>query len=307
MIGIVALVDTVWFVATDVELSIPGSSTAIISAVAVGSLLFLYSTLRRDEKIAEALSSVLLLLGFSAATAPLSYLVAWLGLPLWDGVLQSWDEAMGLSWRAYLAWMNDHPTIAEGFKFAYQSLMPQAVIVSLVLGLTGRRSELRAFTLAIVMSGVLCVLLSGAMPALGTYFHFGLEPRDYPNFSPAAPYSHIEHVLGLRDGTFKVFSLNAAEGIITFPSYHASLAVIFLRGLWSVPVLRWPGVILNVAVLAATPINGGHYFVDVGAGIAIAMGCLWIARDPRRLFAWQGATRLIPVPLLFRHRRNWAA
>jgi membrane-associated phospholipid phosphatase len=66
-------------------------------------------------------------------------------------------------------------------------------------------------------------------------------------------------------------NLNTAEGIITFPSYHAALAIIFLVAFWSVPLLRWPSVVLNLALVAGTPIDGGHYFVDLGAGMAIAM------------------------------------
>ena len=35
---------------------------------------------------------------------------------------------------------------------------------------------------------------------------------------------------------------------------------------------------LNLLMLAATPIDGSHYFIDVFAGIAIAAPCLLAAR-----------------------------
>jgi membrane-associated phospholipid phosphatase len=35
---------------------------------------------------------------------------------------------------------------------------------------------------------------------------------------------------------------------------------------------------VNVLMLAATPIDGAHYFIDVIAGVAIALLCLWLAR-----------------------------
>lgn len=307
IIGAIFLVDAVWVASSDFQISFSGSLNVILGAVAtLGILIWFYSTHRCDEKIVAALSAVLLLIAFTVGTAPLSYFVASLDLPLWDEAFHSWDQAIGLDWRAYLAWMNEHPFNAAVFKLAYQSLAPQMVIVCLGLGLTGRRLELRVFTLAVVMSAVLCVLVSGAMPAFGTYFHLGLKPHDFPNFSPAAPYNHIEHLLGLRDGTFKVFALNATEGIVTFPSYHACLAIIFLTALWSVPFLRWPGVILNLTVIASTPIHGGHYFVDVGAGIVIAAMCLWIAYYVERLYAWRGAARAFAAVLPFRRRKSWA-
>jgi membrane-associated phospholipid phosphatase len=133
--------------------------------------------------------------------------------------------------------------------------------------------------LAVIVSGVLCILISAAMPAMAMYVHSGLQPADFPNLSPAAAYVHVEHVQGLRDGTLRELNLNAAEGIITFPSYHATLAIIFLVAFWSVPLLRWPGVVLNLALIAGTPIDGGHYFVDLGAGMAIAVLSVLAARS----------------------------
>jgi hypothetical protein len=43
-------------------------------------------------------------------------------------------------------------------------------------------------------------------------------------------------------------------------------------------VVRWIGVVLDTLMLVATPIEGSHYFVDVFAGIAIAVGSLVVAR-----------------------------
>lgn len=306
ILGLVALVDAAWFLASDFELSIRGASNAIIGAIAIGPLLLFYGTVRRDEKIVSALSSVLLIIGFSAAAAPLSYFFASLDVPFWDGTLHQWDRALGLDWRAYLAWVNERPSFGMVLKLAYQSLMPQMVIVCLVLGLTGRRFELSVFTLAVIMSGILCVIVSALMPALAMYVQLGLRPDDFANLSPAAAFVHVEHISGLRDGTFRLFSLNAAEGIITFPSYHACLAVIFMAGLWSVPLLRWPGAILNLLVIVATPIDGGHYFVDVGAGILIAVGCLWVARHPVHLLARVKLAQALPFALPLRRPRNWA-
>jgi membrane-associated phospholipid phosphatase len=69
-----------------------------------------------------------------------------------------------------------------------------------------------------------------------------------------------------------------SEGIITFPSFHAALGIIFIAGLWPIPVLRWIGLIVNVLMIAATPVEGGHYFIDVLAGVVIALLCQLAAR-----------------------------
>jgi membrane-associated phospholipid phosphatase len=49
--------------------------------------------------------------------------------------------------------------------------------------------------------------------------------------------------------------------------------VIFLLALWRVPLVRWAAVVVNILMIAATPIDGSHYLVDVIAGVMIALTC----------------------------------
>jgi membrane-associated phospholipid phosphatase len=84
-----------------------------------------------------------------------------------------------------------------------------------------------------------------------------------------------------------------SEGIITFPSLHAALAVIVAAVLWPIPVLRWPVLGVNALMLAATPIDGSHYFIDVVAGIVLALACLTAARAMARRFADDGTSRRV--------------
>ena len=57
-----------------------------------------------------------------------------------------------------------------------------------------------------------------------------------------------------------------AEGIITFPSLHAALGVLFPAALWHVSGVRWIALALNALLLISTPAYGSHYVVDVVAG-----------------------------------------
>jgi membrane-associated phospholipid phosphatase len=89
-----------------------------------------------------------------------------------------------------------------------------------------------------------------------------------------------------------------AEGIITFPSLHAALAIIMIVAFWPVPVARWIGAVINSLMLAATPINGSHYFIDIVAGVAIAILCLIAARALAiRLAAHTAPAKAAPAPV----------
>jgi membrane-associated phospholipid phosphatase len=77
----------------------------------------------------------------------------------------------------------------------------------------------------------------------------------------------------LRDGTFFTLVATGSEGIVTFPSLHAAMGLIFIFALWPVPVVRWFGLGVNVLTIGATPIDGGHYLIDVAAGLMLAFIC----------------------------------
>ena len=48
------------------------------------------------------------------------------------------------------------------------------------------------------------------------------------------------------------------------------------------PYLRWAALGLNITMLAATPVNGAHYFVDlIGGALVAAIGLLLAQRIMR--------------------------
>lgn len=61
-----------------------------------------------------------------------------------------------------------------------------------------------------------------------------------------------------------------SEGIITFPSLHAALGILFAAALWRVRGIKSAALMPGALTLIATPAYGSHYFVDVIAGVAAA-------------------------------------
>lgn len=285
----------VWIGVTDFTLDIRSTALPILATAGLLTLSFAYRFWRPDEKVAGALTGVAQLIAFTAVGAPLSYLIASSGNPLWDETFHKWDIALGLNWRAYLEWVNTRPTLGLLLSAAYQSLTTQIAVAIMALGFTGRMLKMRVLVLSVMLSGVVTILVSGAMPAMAYFVHLGLQATDYPNISPAAAHVHVAPLQGLRDGSLRLISLHNMEGIITFPSYHAALGIILAYGFWAVPLLRWPGLILNIALVAATPIDGGHYFVDVMAGCSVAALSILAART----FAGADLRDAIARPLAF--------
>jgi hypothetical protein len=240
---------------------------AMIASLVLGGY---YRLFRHDEALGSTLIAAAQVVAYTAAAMPLSYLTASLGGPLWDAALLSSDLSLGLDWRAYLGFVNAHPALGLGLTLAYQSLLPQLILAVAALGFTRREQEMGIFLGAAILSGIIVIVLSGAMPAMPVFTHLGLQPGDYSNLAPASGELHVPLLNALRSGTLRLISLDDAMGIIAFPSYHAALGVIFGVAFWSVPRLRWLALVLNAMLIAATPIDGGHYFVDVLAGVAVA-------------------------------------
>jgi membrane-associated phospholipid phosphatase len=193
-----------------------------------------------------------------------------------DDIFDALDRALGFDWMGLLHWMNAHPVAHAILNAAYMSFQPQATITVLTLAFTGRVIRLRVFLLAFLMTALITIAMSAALPAEGVWSHYGLR-ADAASILPVS-YTSWPVFHGLRDGTMQTLMAAGSEGIITFPSLHAALGLIFVLAVWPVPLLRWVSLTVNALMIAGTPIDGSHYLVDVIAGLAIAALC-WLAAE----------------------------
>lgn len=251
-------------------IDVPGLAVTFLATIALGGTAMFYTRWRPNRNFSAMSVGLMQILLFSGVGALLSYLLAREGGALQDNMLERWDLALGLDWLAYVRWADQYPWLVHTYTLAYVSLIPQIIIIVLVQGFSGRLLLMRQTLFAAMLCGTITVLLSAVIPSIGKFIHLGLTPKDFVNVNPFAGYLHLEHYTALRNGTLTTLSLPDMKGIITFPSYHAGLAAVLLWSFARTPWLRIPGVLLAATTIAATPIDGGHYFVDVIAGIAIA-------------------------------------
>jgi membrane-associated phospholipid phosphatase len=237
-----------------------------------------YLRRRDDPRLASGLHCTAQLVIFAAVGAPLSYLAAGLGaaVPLQDPVLDAIDKALGFDWMALFRWLSDTPKTFLGLRLIYGSLLPQLAVAVLCLAFTGRTLWLRTIMLAFILTTLVTIAISAALPAAGVWLHYGLSEAD-TRIVPAVR-TVWPVFTGLRDGSVRTLVALGAEGIITFPSLHAALAVIMVAALWPIAALRWPVLALNAVMLVSTPVDGAHYLVDILAGIGTAVVCILGAR-----------------------------
>ncbi len=255
------------------------AAPALVAAALIGGAWF-YRFYRPDPRAASGLENAAQLIVFAAVAAPLSYLAAAANLPLQDQVLDAVDRALGLDWRALLNWINGSPGLYAVLHPIYFSLSLQMIVAALSLAFSGRLLRLRIYMLSFIFAALITIAISALLPAAGTWPYYALSSTDSPHVMPAVSTSWPVFY-GLRDGSYRMLVAIGSEGIISFPSLHAALAMILILALWPIPFVRWAILVLNAAMLAATPIDGSHYFSDVFAGVGIGVLCFlaagWIA------------------------------
>lgn len=220
-----------------------------------------YGLSGRSERLAEMGYYGALWISFSATGAVLTYLSAYMRTPLYDVAFAEIDAAIGFSWPIWFEMGSTNAVIDVILGMAYHSLIFQILGSIIFFAHTKRTDRNKELFWAAAISLVITSAIAYAYPAVGAFYHFKIEVQRAV---------HLQHVFELIAGTQPIYSFRDMQGIVTFPSYHAALAVIFIhvyRGFRRAFPLA---VALNTLMLISTPANGGHYLIDVIAGCAVA-------------------------------------
>lgn len=251
---------------------------AVLPALGIAALVgaLVIGRMRADARLVAGATAFLQMTLFTILGVVLAYLLAATGGSLWDDWLTAADERLGFDWAAILIVADRMPTAVVLIAgIAYHSLVLQMVACIVVLAGTGRLKRLQTTTAAAILAGGVTILVSGLLPAMGNLF----DPGRYRQLWASVAWGDHDLVLGLRDGSIRQLDLSHMTGIVSFPSYHAALPVILFWGLYPISRLRIPAAIWAGLTIAATPLFGGHYAVDVLAGLLLATLALRIARE----------------------------
>jgi hypothetical protein len=210
-----------------------------------------------------------------------SYLTATLGLPLRDAELDAIDKAMGFDWLAFLALANASPAIAAILRTAYYSDGVQIFALYLFLCFARRRERLAEFLAVLAMSSLLTGLVVTFVPADDGYGVYAPTPEMFGSFGGTAGMRRHEILMSLR-GPTPVLEFGKTEGIVVFPSFHTTLAIITTYAVRGVRYVFVPVCILNAVVIVATLPEGGHHLVDLIAGAMVAALAIAVVRRVAR-------------------------
>jgi hypothetical protein len=192
--------------------------------------------------------------------AGLQYVAAAANLPLADDLLRRADAALGFDWAAYSAWVGNAERPGGALALAYWSPYFQMMVLFAAHAMRRDQDGNGEFIWCYAVSLLTVIGVSAFLPAIG---YEGMLGRQ-----------HIDVFLAAREGT-----VSDVSGIVSFPSFHAAMGVLFIYSVRAILPLLVFSVPLNVLLICATPACGGHYLVDTIAGMAVALLAIALVRS----------------------------
>jgi hypothetical protein len=236
----------------------------LVFLLAIGAL---YGYSGRSRRLSDAGHYAALWVAFSAAGAIFTYVSATIAMPLHDADFVAIDAAMGFHWLPWAEFIAAHRAIHLPLFIAYFTFLPQIIGSILYFSHTEQTSRNAEMLWLTMLSLTITSIVSAVLPAVGPYVHFtGRQTED------------IAVLMSLRAGGAHTFSIDRLQGIITFPSFHTILAIIFIYVHRPPSRSFVPVAILNVLMLLAIPSVGHHYLIDMISGAAVAAVCIAIVR-----------------------------
>jgi len=253
----------------------------LLAIVVLLVLAVIYGRLRPRERLADLAQTGVQLLLLFAAAGVLSYALAVTALPLQDDLFARADALFGFDWLAWFRAVEATPLLRGLLHLAYITATPQLVAIAIYLALTGQPARNAELIWTLALSLLLIIPLSALLPGAGAFVRYDVVALADAPFVP-------EFAM-LRRGALTAIDLNQLQGVITFPSFHTTLAVLYpyvVRG--NRPVFVGCA-FLNLIMLLSIPSEGGHYLVDVIAGALIAVVAI-------RAAAWIEQRLSAPMP-----------
>lgn len=264
--------------------------TLLVPLICAGAIYRLRNDMARGarltsayaERVALAVLAGIFIGLYTTAGAVLTYHAASFRLPFQDATLVAIDRSLGIEWLKIAGAVCGTSWLEPVLAFAYRSSMTQVLVLVPLLSLLGRRQRLSEFLGLFVVTGTIVCVLSALVPAEAAFFHFSPSVVCEQARIDGTLRYHPD-LLAIRGGGLPPLDFKNLTGIVTFPSFHTILAILVIYATWTVPFVRWPALILNLLVIAATLPLGGHYFIDVVAGAAIAVASILAIRRLNRV------------------------
>ncbi|MFN2258679.1 MAG: phosphatase PAP2 family protein [Parasphingopyxis sp.] len=286
LIAAVAAIDLVWLAVAPAQLT--AASWRTIAMLVPIILAALYCARRfRDREIVYVLcAGIAFLLAAWPVLRLFNHLTMSTALPWADPALSRMDGLLGFDWFAYIAWLDSQPWLLKLMGACYTGLDRYSVFFFALLACAaGRRTSCFELIGLFVISAVLCSAIGMAFPAQAAMAYYAPDLTGMDYVHAAVGTYHIEHLERLRGATAPILDLGNLPGLVTFPSFHTAMGIILIYVCRRSRPLFAASLAINVTMIAATPLFGSHYVIDLIGGVIAALVSIAIFAKLQKLEA----------------------
>lgn len=249
----------------------------MLSLIGLGTIMLglFYRLVRHDARISETLILTAGFILFTLVGSVFNYMLLPIHFPRIDDFWVNIDQLLGYHWPSLVLFFSERPGFAKLLKIVYFTSLPQLVIVVLLLGFTGQSRKLAHFLITGMIGALVCMAIWAFFPSFGASAVSTLPANVEAKLGlPVGPTYAAELVRLSIQGVDYLSPANVL-GLIGFPSFHTVMAVMSVFFTWQIVWLRLPVLALNMLMVPALLLHGGHHLSDFLGGLAVfAVACL---------------------------------
>lgn len=252
---------------------------AVATPLVVGSIASIAAlTIFPGLRVARIISAILQFSLCGVSTAMLAFSAARLGMPLIDAQLLSFDHAIGYDWETFASIVARSPELELFLERSYEALFWQPFLAAVVLSFYRDAHALNKLVIAHLMVMMITVVIFAIWPAMTAWAYLQTPAPIIRQLHLQSTMNWVNGLVAIRSGVPLYVSAQSSFAIIGFPSYHCAAGFLYSYTFWSNQALRYPVVVVNVMMIAATPIMGGHYLADVVGAMLVTCTAIWLTR-----------------------------
>ena len=299
----IAAVDCVWQAMARFDVDTVSYARLALLAFTLAAGGVFYDRVRSAPHIAAMFFGTAFLIGFSGGLSILNYFLLTVARVRIDTLLAHVDVALGVNWPALVTSMVAHPFANGALRIAYVSVLPQVALLVVYLGWKERSADIYQFCLALGVGALITVAFWTVFPSFGAFSVYELPDAVSRHLHLALDSTYAHQLVGLLVNGPGRIAPDQLKGLIGFPSFHATMAMLVVWYARSSRFLFWCLFAWNAAVLVSTPIHGGHHVIDVPAGVIVSAAAIALAArigsraSGESVMAGAGATGICARPI----------
>lgn len=282
----VCLVNFLW-VSQSAQFSIAPRLLLYSAAVLAASLALVTVRLTRSASFDRYLDGMFRFAAFvlfcalmKAHLGIFNQLVMSIHFPLVDEYLLSWDQALGFDWNSYASLIAERQWSRIYFAIMYSEVGFKAIgIMAVAMIAFGHRDRLDELSYLLLISGLACIAVAPFFPAEAAWKTVA-SPEIKAMLGQEYGGEWRVHFQTIRSGLPFDIGEEPLMGLVTFPSFHTCSGLIIVWCSRGHPLTLAAGAVVGLSMIAATPVFGGHYLIDLLGGTAIILVLVLVWHRP---------------------------